>query len=40
VVYRELRGHSPALEIGIAYRAGDSSAVLGHFIALAAQSRP
>jgi DNA-binding transcriptional LysR family regulator len=40
VVYRQLRGARPALEIGIAFRRDDRSAVLGRFVALAAQSRP
>jgi DNA-binding transcriptional LysR family regulator len=40
VVYRRLRGAKPALEIGIAFRRDDRSAVLRRFIALASQSQP
>ena len=39
VVYRRLRGAPPALEVGIAYRRDDRSAVLQRFVALASQSR-
>jgi len=39
VVYRRLRGARPALEVGIAYRRDDRSAVLRQFVALASQSR-
>ena len=39
VVYRRLRGARPLLEIGLAWREDNPSAVLRHFVALAAQSR-
>jgi len=41
VVYRKLRGRrKAALEIGLAWRRDNPSAVLGRFVALAAQSNP
>lgn len=40
VVYRPLRGGAPVLEIGLAWRQANASAVLARFVALAAQSRP
>lgn len=39
VIYRRLRGARPLLEVGLAWRDGNSSAVLRNFVALAAQSR-
>ena len=39
VVYRRLRGARPVLEIGLAWRQDNPSAVLKRFVALAAQSR-
>ena len=39
VIYRRLRGAHPLLEVGLAWRADNPSAVLGNFVALAAQSR-
>jgi DNA-binding transcriptional LysR family regulator len=40
IAYRRLRGARPVLEVGIAWRRDNSSAVLGHFTALASQSAP
>lgn len=39
VIYRRVRGARPLLEIGLAWRDDNPSAVLGNFVALAAQSR-
>ena len=39
VVYHRLRGARPVLEIGLAWRQDNPSAVLKRFVALAAQSR-
>ena len=38
VIYRRLRGARPLLEVGLAWRYDNSSAVLRNFVALAAQS--
>jgi DNA-binding transcriptional LysR family regulator len=40
IAYRRLRGARPVLEVGIAWRQDNASAVLGHFTALASQSAP
>lgn len=39
VAYRRLKGARPVLEIGMATRRGETSAVVANFVALAAQSR-
>jgi len=39
VIYRRVRGAGPRLEVGLAWRGDNPSAVLRNFVALAAQSR-
>lgn len=39
VIYRRVRGAGPLLEVGLAWRGDNPSAVLRNFVALAAQSR-